>query len=68
MNTYPCTIELVKRRELERKLENLGWKLFRHGGKHDVWANADTSKTVYLPRHSEINERLAKTILRDARR
>jgi predicted RNA binding protein YcfA (HicA-like mRNA interferase family) len=58
----------VKRRELERKLENLGWRLLRHGGKHDVWTNTDETKTVYIPRHKEINEQLAKAILRDARR
>lgn len=57
----------VKRRELERRLRELGWKLQRHGGKHDVWSNADDSFTEYVPRHAEINERLARVILKRAK-
>jgi predicted RNA binding protein YcfA (HicA-like mRNA interferase family) len=55
----------MKRRELEKKLRARGWKLVRHGRKHDVWANAEDTKTDYVPRHSEINERLAKAILKN---
>ena len=54
----------MKRRELERKLRESGWRLQRHGGKHDVWASADGSFTECVPRHPEINERLALAILR----
>ena len=54
----------MKRRDLERRLRNLGWKLQRHGGKHDVWCSPDGSFTEYVPRHAEINERLARVILR----
>jgi len=57
----------MKRGELERRLRELGWELQRHGGKHDVWSNADGSFTEYVPRHAEINERLARAILRRAR-
>jgi mRNA interferase HicA len=57
----------MKRRELERRLRCLDWTLQRHGGKHDVWANADASFTEYVPRHTEINERLAQAILRRAK-
>jgi mRNA interferase HicA len=56
----------MKRRELERRLRELGWTLQRHGGKHDVWVSADGSSTDYVPRHPEINERLARAILRRA--
>ena len=56
----------VKRRELERRLRDLGWVLQRHGGKHDVWINSDESFTEYVPRHTEINEILARAILKRA--
>ena len=57
----------MKRRELERRLRDLGWTLRRHGGKHDVWSNADRSFTEYVPRHVEINDRLALAILERAK-
>ncbi len=56
----------MKRRELERRLRDLGWVLQRHGGKHDVWSNSDESFTEYVPRHAEINEMLARAILKRA--
>ena len=56
----------MKRRELEKRLRKLGWSLERHGGKHDVWRNADRSRTQFVPRHPEIHERLAQAILRRA--
>jgi mRNA interferase HicA len=56
----------MKRRELERRLRDFGWRLQRHGGKHDVWANADDTFTEYVPRHTEVNEALARAILKRA--
>ena len=56
----------MKRRELERQLRSLGWRLIRHGGKHDVWSDGDREEAV--PRHTEINEKLAAAILTRARR
>jgi mRNA interferase HicA len=60
-------IPTVKRRELERRLREMGWMLQRHGGKHDVWISADGSFTEFVPRHPEINERLARAVLRRAK-
>jgi mRNA interferase HicA len=57
----------MKRRVLERKLREMGWKLQRHGGKHDVWGNAEGSFAEYVPRHGEINEKLARAILKRAK-
>lgn len=57
----------MKRRELERRLRDLRWKLQRHGGKHDVGTNADGSFREYVPRHAEINERLARAVLKRAK-
>jgi len=51
----------VKRREVERRLRDLGWTLIRHGRKHDVWSDGERQEAV--PRHVEINERLATAIL-----
>lgn len=56
----------MKRRDLEKKLRDLGWRFHRHGGKHDVWTNADDTRSEYVPRHTEINERLARAILKNA--
>lgn len=56
----------MKRRELERRLRELGWSFQRHGGRHDVWTNRNGSFTEYIPRHTEINERLALAILKRA--
>ncbi len=55
----------MKRRELEKKLLKLGWKLIRHGSKHDIWANGEYE--IVVPRHVEINEYTAKGILKEAK-
>jgi mRNA interferase HicA len=57
---------VMKRREVERQLRALGWKFLRHGGKHDVWT--DGSREDAVPRHAEINEKLASAILNRARK
>lgn len=40
------------------------WGFLRHGGNHDVWSDGD--RLEYVPRHAEINENLARKILRKA--
>lgn len=52
----------MKRNDLIRLLERNGWCLKRSGGNHDIYAKGDQREPV--PRHSEINERLAKDIIR----
>ena len=59
---YAC---FVKRRDLERKLSELGWRFVRHGGRHDVWS--DGEREVAVPRHDEINEYTGKAILKEAK-
>jgi len=44
----------------------LDWWFLRHGGKHDVWTDGERLEAI--PRHSEINEKLAQEILKRARR
>ena len=55
----------MKRRDLERRLRELGWQLTRHGGRHDVWTKGEGE--IVVPRHSEINDQTANAILRLAR-
>ena len=54
----------MKRYELEKKPNKLGWILARHGKRHDIWTNGEYEITV--PRHKEINEYTARAILKDA--
>lgn len=52
----------MKRRKLIKLLEKKGWYLKRNGGNHDIYTNGIQLEPI--PRHSEINERLAKEIIR----
>ena len=54
----------MKRRDLIKKLESLGCHLSRHGGKHDWYTNEATKQSQPVPRHREINEQLAKSIIK----
>jgi mRNA interferase HicA len=54
----------VKRLDLVRRLEEMGCILLRHGGRHDIYHNPRTGKSEPVPRHREINEILAKRIIR----
>ncbi len=54
----------MKRRDLIQKLEALGCELIRHGGKHDWYQNPRTRMAQPVPRHAEINEHLARHILK----
>ena len=56
----------VRRRDLERELRDLGFEFLRHGGRHDIWSRGDDE--IPLPRHTEINENLARAIIKRARR
>ncbi len=42
----------------------MGCILIRHGGKHDWYQNPKTNVSQPIPRHSEINENLAKHIIK----
>lgn len=53
----------MKRRDLINKLVKAGWYIKRKdGGNHEVWT--DGKHTEPIPRHREINEQLAKDILK----
>ena len=55
---------IVKKKELEKRLKELGWAFLRAGGNHDVWTNGEDQE--YVPRHAEIGEGLARKILKRA--
>lgn len=48
----------MKKRDIEKRLSQLGWWFGRHGGNHDVWTNGNMCE--FVPRHVEIGEMLAK--------
>lgn len=54
----------MKRRDLIKRLEEMGCILVRHGGSHDWYTNPRTKQSQPVPRHTEINENLAKSILK----
>jgi mRNA interferase HicA len=63
---YAGTIFAVKRQELESALRALGWYFLKHGGSHDLWAHLIMKRKLVIPRHKEIKEYLARSILRQA--
>ena len=54
----------MKRRDLIKKIEESGCELLRHGGRHDIYHNRSTGRSEPIPRHREINDILAKKIIR----
>ncbi|MCP5521670.1 MAG: type II toxin-antitoxin system HicA family toxin [Verrucomicrobiales bacterium] len=54
----------MKRRELIQRIEAMGCRLVRHGGKHDWYQNPETGMAQPVPRHREIREFVAQTILK----
>ena len=52
----------MKQRDLIKKLESGGFVFERHGSNHDIYARGTEKEEV--PRHKEIDERLAKAIIK----
>ena len=56
----------MKRRDLDRALKKAGWQIF-HGGSHDLAVHPNKPGVqLTLPRHTEVNEITAKSILKAA--
>lgn len=55
----------MKRRALVRHLEECGCELLREGANHSIFVNRAAAKTSVVPRHTEINDDLAKKICKD---
>jgi len=54
----------MKGKDLIQRLEEMGCVLVRHGKRHDWYTNPKTRQSQPVPRHSEINEYLAKSIIK----
>jgi mRNA interferase HicA len=54
----------VKRRALIHHLEQHGCRLLREGGNHSIFVSP-AGRTSSVPRHTEINDDLAKKICKD---
>jgi predicted RNA binding protein YcfA (HicA-like mRNA interferase family) len=54
----------MKRRDLVRLLTAAGCMLLRPGGRHDIYLNPATGKKQPVPRHTEVDEHLARHIRR----
>lgn len=52
----------MKRRDLIKLFEKKGWYFLREGGRHDIYTNG--SKEEPIPHHREINEMLAKSLIK----
>lgn len=52
----------MKQKDLIKRLKLAGFVLERHGGNHDIYVKDNKRETI--PRHREINESLAKAILK----
>ena len=55
----------MKRKELLRYLRACGCELWREGKRHSIYWNPDKKKTSSVPRHTEIDDFLARKIYRD---
>jgi mRNA interferase HicA len=55
----------MKRKELIKKISAAGCVLVRHGASHDLYRNPKTGKKQPVPRHDEIDENLAKHIIKE---
>ena len=55
----------MKRKELIKKLTSAGCMLVRHGARHDLYKNPRTDKKQPIPRHDEIDEILARHIIKE---
>jgi mRNA interferase HicA len=62
---YNLKGKLVKKKDLEKHLREAGWRFARHGGNHDAWTNGELFE--FIPRHAEVNEMLAKKVLKKAK-
>jgi len=56
----------MKKLLLEQRLRALGCELYRHGANHDIWTY-ENGRKFSMPRHSDINERLAKSMISKAK-
>ncbi len=54
----------MKRKEFIKILNKAGCVLIRHGRNHDLYQNPATGKKQPVPRHTEIDKKLVRHILK----
>lgn len=55
----------MRRKELLRHLRAYGCEMLREGARHSIYWQPETRKTSSVPRHTEVQEFLARKICRD---
>jgi mRNA interferase HicA len=55
----------MKRSELVRYLRSQGCEFFREGARHSWWQNPALNRRSAVPRHTEIDDLLARKICKD---
>lgn len=55
----------MRRKALIQRLSEAGCILERHGAAHDLYKNPATGKKQPVPRHREIDDNLARHILKE---
>jgi len=55
----------MKGKDLIKKILSEGCVLVRHGSNHDLYKNPASGKKQPIPRHQEIDERLARHIIKE---
>jgi len=54
----------LKRQKLLKEIIKRGAVFVRHGANHDIYENPRTNTSTQIPRHSNINEIVAKAIIK----
>ena len=54
----------MKRKKLIKIITEAGCIFVRHGSNHDLYKNLNTGKQQPIPRHTEIDDILAKHIIK----
>jgi len=54
----------VKRQKLLKEIMKRGAVFVRHGAIHDIYENPQTNTSTQVPRHADINELVAKAIIK----
>ena len=55
----------MKQRDLVKRIRETGSQFVRHGSKHDWYRNPKTGAYQAVPRHREVDERLANKIIKE---
>jgi len=55
----------VKRNLLLKEIRRRGAVFVRHGKRHDIYENPKTGIVEQIPRHSDVEENLARNIIKN---